>query len=128
MHISEDAPCRSLTSAGSAPPPPSRGVKPTGGENPRKRRKSTVEQLVLSAPKLTSTQPSGTQQTGEHTGGTPVGHYLLISLFDGTGSTLPTVVEVAGAPPTVIIAAELDRRIRPVIADSVGYSLQPGTW
>ena len=49
--------------------------------------------------------------------------YFMISLFDGTGTTIPTIAEHLGRGPAAAIVGKCDVHIRPIVADLHGYSL-----
>jgi len=44
-------------------------------------------------------------------------------LFDGTGTTIPTIAGHLGIEPAAAIVAECDIYIRPIVADLHGYSI-----
>ena len=54
--------------------------------------------------------------------------YLLISLFDGIGSTISIVSEMVNKAPAIAIIAEMDPNIRPIIAEKHGFSINNGEW
>jgi hypothetical protein len=54
--------------------------------------------------------------------------FFLISLFDGTSTTLTTVSDVAGKPPKAAILAEIDNDIRYVAANKHGLAADADVW